>query len=299
MRDALRYAVVTGGGGGLGRAFCQQLAREGWSVAIVDIDDAAAAQTLESIEQEGGIGRIEHCDVTAREAWHSLRARLAAAWPRLDLLVNNAGMFGAGFIGDVDLDAAERLIQLNLMSVVYGCSTMVPWLLESASSSTSRAGATGSSSAGRNEPPLEPPHRPYLINVASVFAHFCPPGMGVYSASKAGVVALSETLDGELRPRGIGVTVVCPGVMPTQFADRATFDDERYRRLTQKYIAESTLTPDIVAAAALRGMRSGELYVIVGTRERWYWRAKRLLPTTFLRRVARRVRRDLKRPTTG
>jgi short-subunit dehydrogenase len=119
--------------------------------------------------------------------------------------------------------------------------------------------------------------------------------MAAYSVSKAGVIALSETLYGELRPRGVGVTVVCPGVMPTRFSERATFDDDAYRRLTQQYVRESTLSPAAVAEAALGGMRRGDLYVVEGRRERWYWRVKRLMPTTFLRRVARRVREDLKR----
>jgi short-subunit dehydrogenase len=188
-------------------------------------------------------------------------------------LINNAGMFGAGFCGALDLNAVERLFQLNLISVVYGCDAMVSWLAESANSSDSS---------------------PHVINIASVFAHYCPPGMGAYSASKAGVIALSETLYGELRPRRVGVTVVCPGVMPTSFPDRATFDDDAYRQLTNHYVAETTLSPDDVADAAVRGMRRGDLYVVVGNRERWYWRAKRLVPATFLRRVARRVRHDLK-----
>jgi short-subunit dehydrogenase len=118
--------------------------------------------------------------------------------------------------------------------------------------------------------------------------------MAVYNTSKAGVIALSETLYGELRPRGVGVTVVCPGVMPTRFAERANFDDNAYRRLTQKYVAASMLAPDAVADAALRGMHRGDLYIVEGRPERWYWRAKRLFPGTLLRRVARRVRQDLR-----
>ncbi|HJS08715.1 MAG TPA: hypothetical protein VJ809_13690, partial [Pirellulales bacterium] len=63
---------------------------------------------------------------------------------------------------------------------------------------------------------------------------------------------------------------------------------------TESLVRRSTLAPELVAAAALRGMRRGDLYVVEGTRERWYWRLKRLLPTRFLRRVARQVRQDLK-----
>lgn len=276
MSDPTRstnYAIVTGGGSGLGRAFCLHLAHDGWSVAIVDVDQVQADETLRLIEQAGGSGRVELCDVTEPAAWRLLRERLQTDWPRLDLLINNAGMFGSGYIGRLDLAAAERLIKLNLLGVLYGCEVIVPWLIACKRTQNTQ---------------------PYVINIASVFAHFCPPGMGVYSASKAGVIALSETLYNELRPQGVGVTVVCSGVMPTQFADRATFDDEAYQSLTEKYVRHSRLAPEIVAEAALCAMRRGDLYVVEGRSERWYWRLKRFVPTTFLRRVARRVRNDLK-----
>jgi short-subunit dehydrogenase len=135
--------------------------------------------------------------------------------------------------------------------------------------------------------------RPHLINVASSFAFLAPPGMAAYNLSKAAVVALSETLYGELRPRRVGVTVVCPGPMPTRFVERASFDSPAFRQLTEQYVRQSTLDPARVAAAALRAAQRRQLYVVVGADQRWYWRLKRLLPTTFLKELARRVERDL------
>ena len=82
------------------------------------------------------------CDVTSIDAWQSLRERLQADWPRLDLLVNNAGMYASGFVGALDLAEAERLIRLNLHSVLYGCHTMVPWLAEDAKSHAARTSST-------------------------------------------------------------------------------------------------------------------------------------------------------------
>ena len=284
---ATRHAIVTGAAGGLGRAFCRLLARDGWRIAIVDIDQAGAEQTRNEIVEAGGSGQVEICDVTSAADWRSLRDRLRGDWRRLDLLVNNAGMFGSGFVGALDLDAAERVMRLNLLGTLVGCDTMAPWLVESAAETARTRGE-----ARADQQPIAA--APHIINVASAFAHFCPPGMGVYSASKAAVVALSETLYGELRPRGVGVTVVCPGVMPTGFIRDAAFDSPAYQRLTESYVRNSTLAPEAVAAAALRGMRRGELYVVEGARERWFWRLKRLLPTHFLRRVARQVRKDLK-----
>lgn len=285
------YAVVTGGAAGLGRAFCQQLARAGCHLAIVDVDRSGADQTLQFVEQAGGTGQVEECDVTSLDAWHALRARLQADWPRLDLLINNAGMFSSGYVGRLDPQETERVVRLNLMSVVYGCDTMVPWLAETASSPAPR-GRQGSPDRGSGRR-LVP--RPSIINVASVFAFYCPPEMAGYNLSKAGVIALSETLFTELREKGIGVTVVCPGPMPTRFVEHAYCDSPSMKRLIEMYLRKSSLTPERVAAAALRAIgRRWDLYCIVGTRERWYWRLKRLLPRTFLEAVAGRMRRDMK-----
>jgi NAD(P)-dependent dehydrogenase (short-subunit alcohol dehydrogenase family) len=270
-----RYAIVTGGGRGLGREFCLRLACDGWHIAIVDVDRIGAEETSRMVAQSGGVGRVEQRDVTRIDDWLALRDGLQADWPRLDLLVNNAGKYAAGYVGSFDLAEAERLIQLNLMGVLYGCHTLVPWLI---------AGAIGSASAG---------WRAHIINVASSFAILCPPGMAPYNLSKAGVVALSETLHGELKPRGVGVTVVCPGPMPTRFVESASFDSDAFRELTQSYVRDSTLAPAAVAAAALDAARRRKLYVVMGANQRWYWRIKRLAPMTLLSRVARRVRKDL------
>lgn len=271
-----RFAVVTGGANGLGREFCLRLARDGWQIAIVDVDTAGAAEVLQKVKQSGGSGRVEIGDVTSVDVWQSLLDRLRGDWPRIDLLVNNAGMYASGFVGSLDLAAAERLVRLNLSSVLYGCHTFTPWLIESA----------GSRPAA-------------IINVASSFAFLCPPGMAPYNLSKAAVVALSETLHGELKPKGVGVTVVCPGPMPTKFIESALFNSDALRQLTESYVRDSTLDPADVAAAAIEASERRQLYVVLGTDQKWYWRIKRFLPTTLLDRVAHKVRKDLARIETA
>jgi hypothetical protein len=81
--------------------------------------------------------------------------------------------------------------------------------------------------------------------------------------------------------------------MPTRFVEHAHFDSPASRQLTESYVRTSTLTPDAVADAALRAAARRQLYVVTGSNQRWYWRAKRWLPMTLLHRVARRVRKDL------
>ncbi len=276
---SMRYAIVTGGANGLGREFCLRLAHDRWQIAIVDVDRAGAEETLRLVAAAGGVAHVEVCDVTAIDQWLALHNRLQAAWPRLDLLINNAGMYAAGNVGSLDLKAAEQLIQLNVNGVLYGCHTFVPWLI-----------ATASSPAEANQPLTAP----CIINIASSFAFLCAPGMAPYNLSKAAVVALSETLHGELKPHGVGVTVVCPGPMPTRFVESASFESPAFRQLSELYLRKSQLNPATVAAAALHARDRKQLYVVMGSDQRWYWRIKRLLPNTLLSRVARRVRKDLK-----
>lgn len=272
VANAPQVAIVTGAARGLGREYAIRLATYGYTIAIVDVDAAGAEETARLVAERGGTPRVAIADVTSIDAFTDLRQRLRTDWPRLDLLINNAGMFAAGNVGSLDLAAAERVVRLNLMSVLYGCHTMVPWLVESAK--------------------LGPP-RPRIINVASSFAFLCPPGMAPYNLSKAAVVALSETLHGELKLHNVGVTVVCPGPMPTRFVESASFESGTFRRMTDVYVQNSRLDPAAVAAESLAASERGELYVVAGADQRWYWRAKRWLPRTLLSRVARRVRKDL------
>jgi short-subunit dehydrogenase len=219
-------------------------------------------------------GQVEICNVTELSAWRALRDRLQSQWPRLDILVNNAGMFSSGFVGRQDLREAERLLRLNLYGAIYGCETMVPWLVD-----------------GAKQQKLA---RSHVVNVSSIYGFLSPPGMSAYNISKAGIVSLSETLRGELAPHGVGVTVVCPGPMPTRFIEAAHFESDAYRQLAETYVRHSTLQPEDVAKAAYSAITGNELYCIMGTRERWYWRLKRWFPRSVLRQVAHRLRRDLK-----
>lgn len=270
-----RFALVTGGGSGLGRELCRVFASEGYRVAVAGIHRDHLEETLRIVEGEGGGGRVEVCDVTDVAQWYALRDRLRAEWPCLDLLINDAGMFSSGFVGRQSLSEVERLLRLNLYGAIYGCETMVPWLIESAKSTMRGV-------------------KPHVVNVSSIYGFLSPPGMSAYNMSKAGVVSLSETLRGELAPHGVGVTVVCPGPMPTRFIDAAHFESEAYRRLAEEYVRSSKLQPGDVARAALRSVERNELYCMMGHRERWYWRLKRWLPRTVLQQVAKRVRQDLK-----
>lgn len=264
-----RFALVTGAGSGLGRAFCLRLARDRWQVAVTDLDGSAAEATLAEIVAAGGSGLAETLDVTDLEAWSRLREKLRNDWPRLDLLINNAGVCGSGEIGEGDLEQFRHIFEVNFFGTLHGCHTMAPWL---------KATAPGG----------------HIVNIASIFGLISPPTLGAYGASKAAVIALSETLFGELTEKQIGVSVVAPGFFESRMIDGAQFADGAHRQIAASYLSESRLTADEVVDATLSAVERGRLYVVLGRKSRWVWRIKRWLPGWMACRVAASYRKRLR-----
>lgn len=261
------YAVVTGGGSGIGRAFCQQLASRGWKVAVADRCGESAAQVAEQITECGWHASAEHLDVAEPNSWQELHARLSSTWPRIDLLVNNAGVLATGTLDECSPSSLERIVDVNLLGTMYGCHTMLPWLRASSSPAELRG----------------------VVNMASIFAAVSPPGFAAYNATKAGVLALTETLRGELRPHGLSATAVLPGATPTRLFETAEYGNNNHVELCQNFLASSKITADQVAREALDGALRGHLYVVVGTRSKWYARIKRLAPQWLIDNVGRRA----------
>lgn len=263
-----RTAIVTGAASGLGRALCERLARDGFLIAICDIDLAGAAETLRRVEALGGSGRVELLDVADPAAWEALRTRLEADWPRLDLLVNNAGVAVSGDVGRCPLEDWRWIVDANLWGVIHGCHVMIDWLKRNP------AGA-------------------HVINTASLAAIGSFPGMAAYNVTKAAVVSFSETLHSELRRHSVGVTVLCPSFFPTALLDNGRFASPADRRIARAEFTRTKLTSEAVADAALRAMARKQLYVILPAKARVIWWIKRLSPRLFFRIIALEVSRRL------
>ena len=268
MSNERPSAIVTGSASGLGRALAVRLARDGWRLALADIAEAANRETLALVERAGGVGHCERLDVSRLDEWHALRERLQVQWPQLDLLVNNAGIAGSGEVGGFPIDEWRRLLDVNLMGVVYGCHVLIDWLKSN-------------------------PRRPHIINTASLAAFAAAPTMAAYNVAKAGVVALSETLYAEAKNHGVGVTVLCPGFFPTNLLLAGHFVNEDEKRFAQQMMEKSAFDAEHVADLAVRAMTRRRLYVVTGARARWLWRTKRWFPNVYMSLLARRYARGL------
>ena len=160
------------------------------------------------------------------------------------------------------------MLDVNLRGVIHGCHAFIGWMKEN-------------------------PDGAHFINTASLAGLCYAPTLGAYNVTKAGVVALSETLYVELKKYGIGVTVVCPAFFQTNLVARGRFVNERQREVGENSIRKAGVTADDVADAAIRAMHRKQFYVILPLKGRIYWRLKRFIPRTFLRVLARRYQTGL------
>ncbi|MFN2426780.1 MAG: SDR family NAD(P)-dependent oxidoreductase [Candidatus Binatia bacterium] len=249
--------VVTGGAGGLGRAFCLALAQRRARILIADRDFTAAGETGRLVNESGGTAHVVTCDVAKSAEVDGLLALADEYLGGVDLLINNAGVAVGGPVGEVPLPDWEWIMGINLWGVIYGCHAFVPRF---------KAQRSG-----------------HILNVASAAGLLSAPEMAPYNVTKAGVVALSETLSGELREHGVGVTVLCPTFFQTNIlaSSRRTQAPDGVESVVAARMAQSKLQADGVARAALKGCDRGALYVVPMTDGKWAWRMKRLAPERY------------------
>jgi NAD(P)-dependent dehydrogenase (short-subunit alcohol dehydrogenase family) len=190
-----RVAVVTGAGGGIGRAIALALARRGGHLTLVDIDAAGLADTARQAEALA-VRAVARCmDVTDRAAVAALPAEVRAVHGRVDLLVNNAGVALGGSFEQVSEADFDWLMAINFDAVVRLTRAFLP-LLQTSDDAR-------------------------IVNVSSIFGIVSPAGQAAYSASKFAVRGFSNALRHELEGTRVGVTVVHPGGVATAIARSA------------------------------------------------------------------------------
>ena len=264
-----RTAVITGAASGLGAALTRLLAVEGWSLALVDLPESAASLERVAPASPGGVSTtlVAPFDVRDAAGWQALHDRLRAAWPALDLLVNAAGVGATGEVGRLPDSQWRRVIDTNLVGTALGCETFLPWLREHPSGAR-------------------------VVNVASISGLLGIPSMAAYSASKAGVIALSESIAAESPAGRPGVTIVCPGFFRSGLLDTWHFTADREAHEARRRMDATPLDSAALARRIRRAIDRDERYVVEGFQARCLWRLKRLAPrlsTALLRRVYRRL----------
>jgi NAD(P)-dependent dehydrogenase (short-subunit alcohol dehydrogenase family) len=216
-------AAVTGAGSGIGRAIAVHLARAGARVALGDVNLEGAQATAELIG-EGAFAQA--LDITEPSGWQSFLDAAEDRHGPLRVMVNNAGVDWIGPFDEEPDDVTRREIEINLYGTILGCRYALRRM------------------AARGEG--------HLVNIASGAGRVPLPGSASYSASKYGVVGLTESLRLEYRNRGVSFSVVLPSQVRTPM-----IDGQGHARTL------ALITPDDVAAAVLDAMRTGRFEVWV------------------------------------
>ena len=184
-----RVVVVTGGAGGIGRATCHRFAEEGARVAVLDVNEEAAAEVAAAIVHAGGQAAGFGCDISRRDMVDSTVDRVVTAFGPIDVLVNNAGWdVFRPFLSSTP-EEWQRLIDINLVGALHMHHAVLPGMVER--------------QFGR------------IVNIASDAARVGSSGEAVYAACKAALVGLTKTLAREHARHGITCNVVCPGPTDT------------------------------------------------------------------------------------
>jgi NAD(P)-dependent dehydrogenase (short-subunit alcohol dehydrogenase family) len=252
MRDLNgRTAFITGGASGIGFALGRAFAEAGMKVMLADVETGALSEAVKSLRDVTSDVRGIACDVAdADSVAHAAQATLDA-FGRVHVICNNAGVAAPGGIDNISLDNWRWVIDVNLMGVLHGIRSFLPHI---------RAHGEGG----------------HIVNTASM-AGMISGGLGFspYTATKFAVVGMSEGLSAQLKPNGIGVSVLCPHFVrtgiansgrnrPAQYGPSVTYDPaSRAGQLAAEITrgVEAGIDPADVAARVLSAIRNDELYV--------------------------------------
>jgi NAD(P)-dependent dehydrogenase (short-subunit alcohol dehydrogenase family) len=243
MNVAGSVAVITGGASGIGRATAVALARGGADVVLADINDERLAEAQAEIAALGQRALAVHCDVAQDADLERLARVTQAELGSVDLLMNNAGVVLRGALEAIDLDDWQWCFGINVFGVVRGLRAFLPGML-----------ARGHG---------------HIVNTASVAGLVALTGEGApYIASKFAVVGLTEALALYCRPRGIGVSLLCPGGVATNLAETGrSIGMTPERELAETRVAQTVqggveMQPSEVAACVLEAVRTERFFVL-------------------------------------
>jgi NAD(P)-dependent dehydrogenase (short-subunit alcohol dehydrogenase family) len=242
MQFAGKVAVITGGASGIGRGTALAIARRGTDVVIADINDRRLEETRADIATLGRRVLAVHCDVAKDADVECLGETALRVMGRVDILMNNAGVMLRGALEQIPIADWEWSFDINLLGVVRGIRTFLPHMLERGSG--------------------------YIINTGSVAGLIALTGEGApYVASKFAIVGLSEALALYARPKGIGVSVLCPGSVDTNLCET-----ERVIGMTpESALAEAAssaifhsilMTPDQVGESVVEAVQQQRFFVL-------------------------------------
>ena len=241
-----RRVLITGAASGLGLALTREYLALGDEVILTDlhVDPPPEVQALT------GQWTYRRLDVTSEADWEAAERDIE----QLDIVVYNAGIAVGGGLETTSMESWQRIIDINLLGVVRGCRALAPKL----------------GKGGR------------LVITASAAGLVHAPQMSAYNATKAAAVALGETLDAELRPRGVTTSVICPQFFRSGLADSLSGEDQSTDDFARMLLSRTHLTSETIARRAVRGIEARRVVITPDAFATFAWYSKRFTRVPFL-----------------
>ncbi|WP_339315840.1 SDR family oxidoreductase [Paenibacillus sp. FSL R10-2734] len=230
MRLANKVILITGSGSGIGRSTALLFAREGATVIVNDLDEAKGIATLKDIHADGGIGHFIHADVTDVKSVQQMVEQIIEKYGHIDVLFNNAGISGVGALHEVEPDAWDRVIQVNIRGVYLPSKFVLPHMMKRKSGN--------------------------IINMSSCVAEIGLARRASYSATKGAILALTKSMQVDYAAYNIRVNALLPGTILTPFVEnylKTSYDNPEtaIAALKKRQLSEELGLPEDVALAAL------------------------------------------------
>ncbi|MCO6357631.1 SDR family NAD(P)-dependent oxidoreductase [Roseivirga pacifica] len=254
----INTVLITGAASGIGDAFAQLCASKGHSLALVDINEGALAAQEDMIKNQYGIEvRSMVADLSEENVATKIFDWTEQENMEIDLLFNNAGFGNFGYYNETDWNKDRAMLQVHMVTTSQLIKLVVPGMIFR--------------------------KRGYILNNASVAAFVPGPLMSTYHASKAYVLSLSQALADELKPQGIQVSVLCPGMTRTNFAKANGNDDPN--------IKFNIATPEAVAAYGYDSLIKGRVVAVPGIWNQLSAFLPRLLPRMRVTKMVGNIQR--------
>ena len=251
-------AIVTGAASGIGRETVIELAKQGCTPALVDIQQDKLAAVLQEVRKFAPASVAEVCDISNSSQVKQIVQMVNEQYGKIDILVNNAGMMIVKFFDELSQDEFDRQMAVNF----YGGVNLIRAVL----------------------PIMQTQGKGVIINVASVGGRLVVPGTAVYAASKAAFQGFSEALYFELKDKGIHVGIILPGGTLTGIFDTST------TKLGKYYQSQSKTAPQIAAKAIRQAIEKERFVTITPSSYKLLIEAHDFFPGLFSKQLLSRLR---------
>ncbi|MGY5151370.1 MAG: SDR family NAD(P)-dependent oxidoreductase [Candidatus Nitrosopumilus sp. bin_6a] len=225
-----KVVLITGASSGIGRESAIEFAKLGATIVLVSRRKGKLEQVADELKKFNVTTLVCQCDVSKKEEVKKMSKLVLEKFGSIDILVNNAGFAIYGSVSDLSIDEIESQMETNYFGMIYCIKNFLPSMLDKKSG--------------------------HIINVASVAASFGLPGIASYCASKFAMLGFSEGLKHELKNSGVGITVVSPIMVKTNFFEHPSFEN-------MPTFSPTSLSAKTVAKAILKAANSPRLEIIV------------------------------------